>query len=86
MNLHTRYIISTVGYGVVAVLGAAAGVYAYTARNWILLGVCLLIVGVAVDNFFCGDRCRVAGLPATGEYTIPPFLRREKSNQENKQS
>jgi hypothetical protein len=73
--LYRRYIISTAGYGAVAVVAFILAVVVLAQGRWVVALILLAAVGVAVDNFFCGDRCRVAGGKAAGEYTVPPFLK-----------
>ena len=72
--MRTRYIVSTVLYGIVGVL-ALAGLFAFY-DEWMLFTICILIAYVAWDNFFCGTRAKDAGCPVDKHYVIPPFLKR----------
>jgi hypothetical protein len=74
--LYKRYVISTVAYGVVGTLALIGAAVMAVERRWFIAVILLVMFGVCLDNFFCGDRCRVAGGKAKGEYTVPPFLRK----------
>lgn len=76
MKYH-HYVASTMLYGLVVVLGIAAGAISISKKNWVLFVVCILAVLVSLDNFFCGIRARAAGDEVSGHYTVPKFLTRK---------
>lgn len=63
--------ISTILYGVVGLLSFVAAVYFFLAQEVFIFIICLVMVAVAADNFFCAHRARVSGIKVSGEYCIP---------------
>lgn len=70
------YVISTLLYGVMALLGLFCFIYFLFRQEWFLVIISGLIVYVSVDNFFCGERVCNAGLIVKSHHVIPPFLKK----------
>ena len=73
---YNLYIISTLLYGLMALLGGIGLVYFLIQGQWFLVLISGLIVYVSVDNFFCGERVCNAGFKVKSHYVIPPFLKK----------
>lgn len=69
------YRAETMLYGLVAIVAAIGAVAFALGRRWIVALVCIAMVLVALDNFFCGTRARACGYKAKGHYILPPFLK-----------
>ena len=74
---YQQYIISTLLYGLMALLGVIGLVYFSIQQQWFLVVISTLIVYVSIDNFFCGERVCNAGFKVKSHYVIPPFLKKK---------
>ena len=72
------YVVSTIGYGLVAIAAFAGGVYLLRIHRYFLALICLVMVYIALDNFFCGHRAKAAGIDAHSHYFFP-FKKRKKA-------
>ena len=73
-----QYIVSTLLYGLFAVLGLIGLVFFIQEQRWFLAAVSAIIIYVSVDNFFCGTHFRSAGGTCSTHYVLPPFLKGKK--------
>ncbi len=70
-EMYRNYLISTASYGAVAIVTAILAYVTFMQTRLLVSMILILACGVAIDNFFCGDRCRNAGGLAEGHYTVP---------------
>jgi len=74
---HLKYIISTILYGLVGILGLAATVYFIFDDFYFLSFLSIILSFVAFDNFFCSSRARGLGEKGSeGNYIVPQFVER----------
>jgi len=74
---YRKYVHSTIGYGIFAVVGLVAMIYSLFNQNYLLLVISVLIMYVSLDNFFCGHRLKKCGIDCKSHYTVPPFLKKK---------
>jgi len=72
-----KYVYSTLGYGLFAFFGLILVVYSFFTKRYVGLVIGILIMYVALDNFFCGCRARRYEVKDRGHYVIPRFLKRK---------
>jgi len=77
LKKYRTYVNATVLYGLFGIGGLIVAIYAITAVDYFLLSICVLIMIVSWDNFFCAHRARTCGLAVQGEYTIPHLFRKK---------
>jgi len=76
MNAYNKYIISTIGFGLCAIIGLISSIYSIINANYVLLGISLLFIYVSIDNFFCSSRAKTCGMASVNHYMMPPFLKK----------
>ena len=76
MQIPKSYIISTLLYGLIAVLGLISAIFFLIKRNWFLAVISALIIYVSTDNFFCGTRFGKACKIKAKHYILPPFFKK----------
>ncbi len=74
---YKAYVLSTIAYGLFALIGFAGLIYFLMNKNYFLALICLAIFYVSLDNFFCGARLEKTGKKVKSHYAVPPFLRKK---------
>lgn len=74
---YSNYVISTIGYGIFAILGLLGVIYFGITKQFTLFFLGLAVFGIALDNFFCGSRAKKHGFKAKSLYVVPSFLRKK---------
>jgi len=76
---HYGYVFSTTLYGLVALIGVVSFISFLAQERYFFVVLSVIVVYVALDNFFCGLRAKRAGVNTNKHYIIPSFLKM-KSN------
>jgi ABC-type transport system involved in multi-copper enzyme maturation permease subunit len=75
---YITYIITTLLYGLAGILGLAGMIYFSRKNEWIVVMICIFILFIALDNFFCGGHLVKTGRKVCPHFVVPPFLMRKK--------
>jgi hypothetical protein len=76
MEAYKKYILSTILYGICAMMGIISSIYSIIHYNLLIIIISLLFIYVSVDNFFCSSRAKACNRAAATHYMMPPFLRK----------
>lgn len=77
MKLYKKYVIGTLIYGLIFILGLIGIIYFSVIKNIILAIICILISCISLDNFFCSSRLKSRSYKIKTHYTIPLFLKKK---------